>query len=98
MKTLKQIELNLVICDREQLDRWKEWEPNTLYYYKDSTDELVAHKCLCGCEASVVIPVNRSDTGWQAIVNSGSLTLIGSILNHGCGVHYVISKNRANIL
>jgi hypothetical protein len=59
------------------------------------------HLCLCGCDTMVVMPfeMGRSDGQyfWGLVKeNNGKVSFIGSVLQHPCEAHYIITKNVAN--
>jgi hypothetical protein len=66
-------------------------EEGTLYVSVEN--EVVIHKCCCGCGNEVVTPLSPTD--WALTFNGRSVTLYPSIGNWGfaCRSHYWIKAN-----
>lgn len=97
MKTIKTVEVVPVFCEGEMPDIPSEYPANTIYVSKNKDN--IRLNCLCGCGAFLNLPVNQKPDGWQLEVDDKNrITLVGSILQHNCGSHYIITKNKANFV
>lgn len=97
MKTIKQVEITPVFCENDVPEVPSEYEDLTIYIPQQR--DVISLKCLCGCGAFIMLPVNQSPEGWQLEVDDQKrITLIGSILQHDCKAHYIITKNKANFV
>jgi hypothetical protein len=96
MKTIRVVEIITVFCE-EDLPLWTTYEEGNVYYSEKHS--RIGFKCLCGCGALTIIPVNQSPQGWQLEIDEQKrLTLIGSVLQSCCKAHYIITKNKANFV
>lgn len=98
MQTIKQIEVIPVFCEGNiPKNPFAEYRENHIYI--SNNVDRIGFKCLCGCEDFIMLPVNQNDNGWKLHVDSKKrITLIGSILQHNCKSHYVITNNKANFI
>jgi len=95
MKTIKKVTIETVFVDEI---------PSYIEIGKVYISEKYGtskHICLCGCETMVVMPfeIGRSDGrySWGLVKeNNGTISFIGSVLQHPCEAHYIITKNVAN--
>lgn len=90
MKTIKRITIEPIFV---------ETMPDFYEYGKIYISEkykVAKHICLCGCESMVVMPLTGGQ--WWSLVkeNNGTVSFIGSVLQHPCEAHYIITKNVAN--
>lgn len=96
MKTIKQVEVFLVFCEEDIPDLPSTYKELHIYVNKDQNK--IGMSCLCGCGSLIILPVNNPG-GWQLQIDDHQrLTLIGSILQHRCNAHYIITKNTANFV
>lgn len=96
MKTIKQVIIKPVFVD--QMPDF--YEPGNVYISKPY--KTAKHICLCGCETMVIMPLNGElfpDTHWGLVEEAdGTVSFIGSVLQHPCEAHYIITKNMANFV
>lgn len=92
MKTLKKIIIEPVFV--ETMPLLQDMEIHKVYISEKHS--LSCHICLCGCETKVVMPLNEPQW-WQLVKElNGTVSFIGSVLQHPCEAHYIITKNVAN--
>lgn len=97
MKTLRTVEITPVYIENIQSLGPNDYVANNFYVQNDF--KYCSHSCLCGCGAKITLPVNQHNTGWQLVNDgNGQISLIGSILQHPCESHYIITKNKANFV
>lgn len=96
MKTIKKVEIEVVFCEDDIPQIPSEYQENTVYV--SEKNNRIALNCLCGCGSFINLPVNNPQ-GWQLEIDSNrKISLIGSILQHPCEAHYIITKNVANFV
>lgn len=97
MKTIKTVEIEPVFCENDIPEIPRKYEQGKVYV--NSERNKIALKCLCGCGDLIILPVNVNSHGWQLkIDDTNKLSLIGSILQHSCKAHYIITRNKANFV
>lgn len=96
MKTLKQVTIKPIFVNLMP-DHYEQGEVYISEPYKTSK-----HLCLCGCGDMVVMPLNRElfpETHWGLVKEAnGRVSFLGSVLQHPCEAHYIITKNVANFV
>lgn len=96
MKTIKQVTIEPVFVD--QMPDF--YEQGKVYISKPY--KVSKHLFLCGCETMVVMPLNRElfpNTHWGLVEEqNGTVSFLGSVLQHPCEAHYIITKNIANFV
>lgn len=95
MKTIKKITIEPIFIETMPSN----YEPNKVYISEKY--EVSKHLCLCGCNTMVVMPFNITGGDgnhyWGLVKeNNGTISFIGSVLQHPCEAHYIITKNIAN--
>lgn len=92
MKTLKKVTIEPVFVDEMP----SLYEPNKVYISEKYN--VSKHICLCGCETMVVMPITGGQ--WWTLVkeSNGKISFIGSVLQHPCEAHYIITNNVANFV
>lgn len=94
MKTLKKVEIELILIDEN------EYLPNEMkfgkfYYSKELKGSN--HLCLCGCGHECYLPITNN--GWSVLENVNSFSLTPSIQQRfDCKSHYIITNNVANFV
>lgn len=97
MKTIKQVEIEPIFCEDDIPEIPSEYKD--LKIYVSLKHNRIALNCLCGCGSFLNLPINQDGKGWQLEIDAQKrITLIGSILQHNCGSHYIITKNKANFV
>lgn len=96
MKTLKRVTITPVFVDQMP----DHYEFNHVYISRQY--KTAKHICLCGCETMVVMPLNREsfpNMHWGLVEEpNGTISFIGSVLQHPCEAHYIITNNIANFV
>lgn len=97
MKTVRKIEITPVFCEGKIPQNPFQYEEGNVYISSDK--KWIAFNCLCGCGSFTMIPVNQNTQGWQLEVDDlNRITLVGSILQHDCKAHYIVTKNKVNFV
>lgn len=92
METKRKVELTIEYL--EQLPVPSKMKQDVLYVLKNRN--IVSHKCLCGCDRVINLPIDKN--GWTFRDDFGKATMTPSVLNHPCECHYIITNGVANIV
>jgi len=107
MRTKKKVPVEIVFFEGNRPD-WKDMEYGTIYVNKEYCEAY--HKCLCGCNSNVSMPLDFIDIddniikgnwpkgNWGLTIKQGKATISPSILNRPCEGHYIITKGIANLV
>lgn len=97
MKTLFKVQIEPVFVDEMPSD----YENGKVYISEKYG--VSKHICLCGCDTMVVMPFEMGKADgqhyWGLVKeNNGTISFLGSVLQHPCEAHYIITKNVANFV
>jgi len=97
MKTLKKVQIEPVFLEG-YMTPFSEMEEGKVYISEKY--HVSIHKCLCGCGAQTVLPIDPVH-GWNLIKStSGKISFTPSVGNFqmSCRSHYIITDNVANFV